>query len=280
MVVSKLVYDGQIIGFRFSEIPYKEGILADMYCDVGKEVLNKFERCIDHLGNDVSIKLINGRYISNNEQDAVEILSYDEWVGFFYCNQTVVSNVYERSGIARSSNGGGSCFICWNGVEDVIGDIEKYPNIKQLEDRLRAMSNFAICNISCRPQSFKFQTDACIYMDFPNLLEFSKFIHEWYKYKTSIPISAVVRIDDYRNDFSVNTVKDIYNKLKSITHSKDGYVYPGSDWKDEDGYRPYPCRTHRPKDIIGEFYFYYNYSSDYGICVDLYIKLVSRGYEG
>ena len=72
MVVSKLVYDGQPVGLRFSEIPFKKGISADMSYEVGKKIIDEIKDIL--FGNDVPVKLKNGMYISDEEQGAVEIL--------------------------------------------------------------------------------------------------------------------------------------------------------------------------------------------------------------
>lgn len=297
MVVSKLVYGEQIIGFRFSRIPFKKGILADMYYDVGKEVLDKIPDCdiergiCEYFGDDVPVKLINGRYISNNEQDAVEVLSYDEWVGFLYCNQTVVANVYKRSGIeGRPDKGeinegrsyffnGKSHFFDWSylgvNIEGhpkniIVVQEEDCTNIVQLEDHIRVISNIAICNMHCSIQVMKHQIDADIFVSFPNLLEFSKFIHEWYKYKSSL--SIVIKGKKNFSVNSVNNVKAIYDKLKSITHSKDGYIYPGSDWKDCGYWRD------RPYDTIEEFSFRPNYYNG-GIYASTSTQVYPIGYD-
>lgn len=265
MVVSKLVYDGQPVGLRFSEIPFKKGISADMSYEVGKKIIDEIKDIL--FGNDVPVKLKNGMYISDEEQGAVEILSYDEWLGFVHCNQTVVANVYERSGVVRNSKGTSSCSIELYELE------EKYPHIRQLGDRLRAISNLAICDIDCHSQVFERETYAFTDIVFPDLLEFNKFIHEWYKYENYISIvSESVNFYDNINDSSVNTVKCIYNKLKSITHSAYGYVYPGVNWKKKD------WSVDRPKVTIGEFSFYPS-RHVYGVCVELNTKVLSWGYE-
>lgn len=260
MVASKLVYNGQPVGVRFSEIPFKKGISADMSYDVGRKIVGKFERNIYYWEKDVPVKLINGSYISNNEQGAVEILSYDELLGFIRCNPDVVAHVYERSGIKESinngrSNNGKSHFFNWDGIAI---NLEKNPNIVQLEDRLRVASNTVICDIGCRVQSFKYSTDASTYIEFPNLFELSKFIHEWYKYKNYISIV----INDKEN-FSVNSVKDIYNELKSITHSKNGYDYDVSKLK---------CYT------MEEFSLY-PFVCSYDICIKISTNVLPYGYE-
>lgn len=133
-----------------------------MSYEVGKKIIDEIKDIL--FGNDVPVKLKSGMYISDEEQGVVEILSYDEWLGFVLCNQTVVANVYERSGVVRKSKGTSSCSIELYELE------EKYPHIRQLGDRLGAISNLAICDIDCHSQVFERETYAFTDIIFPDLL--------------------------------------------------------------------------------------------------------------
>lgn len=192
-----------------------------MYYEDGKKVLEKPECSITY-GKDIPVSLKNGRYTSDMEESVVEILSYKEWVEYFHCNPRVVDCVTERVEIEKGFSNGSSCDL--EDVSEYIS-IEDYPDVEQLADRLRAVCDVARCAIRCYLHVGEYQTKLKTDVSVPNLLELSRFMHEWYKYRQVISI-----ITNGVESTIPNNTTVIYNKLKNVTHSKDGYVYSDSKW--------------------------------------------------
>lgn len=228
MKLFKLVYEGNTIGYRLSNLP-QSNISLDMTPELAKEVLGYIDKSNVVKGTIIEMKFKDNLYVSDNEQNVVEANNLKECMSYINSVKSsegmldeTFNNESEEKKILRKEID--EEFLKEGNRYD-FSEYEGYEEYKEIGSFVRKLKS-ASKNCKCKVLGFIYieKWDSKLKADIhvPNLFEAAKYIHNFYKNKNSLDIICIKG-----NKTINNTVESIFDYMKEKSGLSDGYYYPG-----------------------------------------------------
>lgn len=228
MKLNQLVCKKEVIGYRLSEIP-NSNVSLDMTKELAKELLSCIDKSKVRKGLIVEMKLKGNVYISENEQNTIEVSSLKECLSYIngvkssegILNEEFNNTNEEKKRLREELNNKffnqkDNCYF-----EDLEHYILYYTEVKEIAEKFRIASSGVGCKVIGFMLIEKWDSKVKFDVHFPNLLEVGKFLHNWYSSKENITMWVGGQTN------VKNTSKSLSDFLITKMGLPDGYYYEG-----------------------------------------------------